>query len=340
MCQYSGQDGRANDWHFVHLGSRAVGGAALIIVEANAVEQRGQISYHDLGLWEDEQIDPLTRITRFMKTQGAVPGIQLGHAGRKASAEVPWRGGQPLTAGHGAWQPIAPSALPFSPSHQTPYELTKDEIRKVTAAFASATRRAVVAGFEVLEIHAAHGYLIHEFLSPLSNRRSDEYGGAFANRTRFALEVIQAVRSEWPDHLPLFLRISATDWMDGGWTIDDSTELARLAQALGVDLIDCSSAGILPGAQIPVGPGYQVRFAEHIRRETAITTGAVGLITDPKQANEIVRSGQADIVLLAREFLRDPYWPIRAAIALGVQLPGVPLQYERAYIDAAGRGSR
>ncbi len=330
MCEYSCEDGFANDWHFVHLGSRAVGGAALVIAEATAVEPRGRISPADLGLWKDEQTPPLRRIAAFIKSQGAVPGIQIAHAGRKASTHVPWQGGKPLTEAEGAWEAVAPSALALIPGYPAPHALVKDEIRSIVDSFAATTSRAVAAGFEVLEIHAAHGYLINEFMSPLANVRTDEYGGSFDNRTRFAREVIQAVRREWPDHLPLFVRISSTDWVDGGWTADDSVRFAQAAKSWGVDLIDCSSGGISPAQQIPLVPGYQVQFAERLRREAGIPTGAVGLIIHPKQADDIIRNDQADLVLLAREFLRDPYWPIHAAQTLGVDI-AIPRQYTRAY---------
>jgi 2,4-dienoyl-CoA reductase-like NADH-dependent reductase (Old Yellow Enzyme family) len=330
MCEYSCVDGMANDWHFVHLGSRAVGGAGAVIAEATAVEQRGQISPADLGLWKDTQIEPLKRIATFIADHGAVPGIQLAHAGRKASTDKPWLGGKPLTAANGAWQPVAPSAVAFSPQHATPHELSLAEIDQVVGAFAAASQRALTAGFELLEIHSAHGYLLHEFLSPLSNMRTDGYGGSLQNRMRFPQRVIAAVRAVWPERLPLFLRISATDWVDGGWSPEDSVELARLAKSEGVDLIDCSSGGNIAGAAIPLAPGYQAPFAEKIRHEANIASGAVGLITDPRQADTIVRTGQADVVLLARELLRDPYWPIRAALTLGVTAP-IPPQYSRAF---------
>jgi 2,4-dienoyl-CoA reductase-like NADH-dependent reductase (Old Yellow Enzyme family) len=338
MCEYSCVDGMANDWHFVHLGCRAVGGAAIVMTEATAVEERGRISHADLGLWKDAQIEPLERTARFIKARGAVPGIQIAHAGRKASTDIPWLGGKPL-AGANAWQPIAPSPIPFTTDHPVPAELSTADIQAIASAFAAAAERAVRAGFEVLEIHAAHGYLIHEFFSPLSNTRTDGYGGSFENRTRFARDVIRAVRFVWPETFPLFLRISASDWMDGGWTVDDSVRLAQMAKGLGVDLIDCSSGGISLAARIPLGPGYQVPFAERIRKEAGVATGAVGLITEPQQADDIIRNGQADIVLLARELLRDPYWPIHAAIALGADAP-IPLQYTRAYINPSGHGSR
>jgi 2,4-dienoyl-CoA reductase-like NADH-dependent reductase (Old Yellow Enzyme family) len=330
MCQYSCENGFANDWHLVHLGSRAVGGAGLVMAEASAVEARGRISPWDLGIWTDEHIEPLARIARFLKERGSVPGIQLAHAGRKASTDVPWRGTRPLSSAEGGWQPVAPSPIPFNVGHPVPVELTVPEIRVIVEAFGAAAQRAFNAGFEVIELHAAHGYLIHQFLSPLSNQRTDKYGGPFENRIRFALEVIQAVRSAWPERLPLFLRISATDWAEGGWTLDDSVELARAVRKQGVDLIDCSSGGTVPNAAIPVAPGYQVPFSDRIRRETGILTGAVGLITEPFQANAIIRGGAADLVLLAREFLREPYWPIKAAQVLGAQIR-VPAQYSRAF---------
>jgi 2,4-dienoyl-CoA reductase-like NADH-dependent reductase (Old Yellow Enzyme family) len=330
MCEYSCEDGFANDWHLVHLGSRAVGGAAMVITEAAAVEPRGRISPADLGLWKDAHIENLARIASFIRRQGAAPGIQLAHAGRKASTRVPWEGGAVIPESEGGWQPVAPSSLPFRPDDPVPAELSPTGIRSVVDAFAAATHRAAAAGFQIVEIHGAHGYLINEFLSPLSNRRTDQYGGSFANRVRFAREVAEAVRAAWPDSLPLFMRISSTDWMEHGWQIEDSVELARLLEPLGVDLIDCSSGGLHPQAKIQVAPGYQVPFAARIRREAGVLTGAVGLITEPRQADGIVRDGLADIVLLAREFLRDPYWPLHAAKALGAQ-PEVPKQYRRAF---------
>ena len=331
MCQYSSEDGFANDWHFVHLGSRAVGGAALVIAEASAVEARGRISPADLGIWKDEHIPPLARIAAFLRSQGAVSGIQLAHAGRKASTHVPWeKGGSFLPESEGGWRTVAPSPIPFRETDSPPIELSKAEIRTIVEAFAAAARRALAAGFEVIEIHAAHGYLINEFLSPLSNHRRDEYGGSFENRIRFVLEVTQAIRREWPDSLPLFIRISATDWADGGWTIDDSVKLASTIKSLGVDLVDCSSGGLVPYAKIELGPGYQVPFAERIRRQAGILTGAVGLITDPEQANRIIREGRADLTVLARQFLRDPYFPLHAAKALGIEA-APPVQYKRAF---------
>jgi 2,4-dienoyl-CoA reductase-like NADH-dependent reductase (Old Yellow Enzyme family) len=330
MCQYSSVDGLASDWHLVHLGSRAAGGAGLVIMEATAVEARGRISPGDAGIWKDEQIEPLARITRFLREQGAVAGIQLAHAGRKASTRPPWEGGGAIPEQAGGWRTVAPSAVPFQPEDSTPVELSKPEIHSIVDAFRVAARRALRAGFQVVEIHGAHGYLTHQFLSPLSNRRTDEYGGAFENRIRFALEVAGAVRGAWPESLPLFLRISATDWVEGGWTPEESVELARRVRTLGVDLIDCSSGGSAPHAKVPLAPGYQVPFAERIRREAGILTGAVGLITTPQQADEIIRSEKADLVLLAREFLRDPYFPLHAAKALGAEV-NPPVQYLGAF---------
>ena len=330
MCQYSSEDGFANDWHLVHLGSRAVGGAALVIMEASAVEARGRISPQDHGIWKDEHIPFLSRITTFIRQQGAAPGIQLAHAGRKASTLRPWDGSGAVAPEKGGWQPIAPSAEAFQPDYPMPAAMTHEDIAAVGAAFVAATRRALAAGFQLIELHYAHGYLMHEFLSPLSNHRTDEYGGSFENRTRFALETARAVRAVWPAGLPLFVRISATDWVPGGWDIDEAVELSRRLAALGVDLIDCSSGGLAPQQKIPVGPGYQVPFAERIRREAEVKTGAVGLITTAQQAEEIVGSGKADVVLLAREFLRDPYFALHAARLLGEKVPG-PVQYGRAF---------
>ena len=330
MCEYSSVDGFATDWHLVHLGSRAVGGAGLVLTEATAVTADGRISPADLGIYRDEHVEMLARITRFISEQGAVPGIQLAHAGRKASTDVPWRGGAPLTPAQQGWSPIvAPSAVPFTERSLVPQALDVAGLASVVAAFRTAATRALDAGFRVIELHAAHGYLIHEFLSPLSNQRTDAYGGSFDNRVRLMLEVTAAVRSVWPDPLPLFVRVSGTDWVPGGWDVEQSVALARLLVPLGVDLIDCSSGGIVPGAKIPVAPGYQVGIAERIRREGGIATAAVGLITDAQQADAIVRSAQADIVLLAREMLRDPYWPLHAAKALGVNVTW-PVQYQRA----------
>ena len=330
MCQYSCVDGFATDWHLVHLGSRAVGGAGLVMVEASAVEARGRISPSDSGIWKDDHIPPLARIAAFLREQGAAAGVQLAHAGRKASVKRPWEGGAAIPESMGGWKTIAPSAIPFRPEDPAPEELSEAGMETVVSAFAAAAGRALEAGFQVLEIHAAHGYLIHQFLSPLSNQRIDQYGGNLYHRMGFALDVIRAVRRVWPPNLPLFLRISATDWVEGGWTIDESVSLSKCARDLGVDLIDCSSGGLSPLQKIPLGPGYQVPFAERIRHEAGIATGAVGLITTPAQANEIVRSGKADLVLLAREFLRDPYFPLHAAKALGVET-APPVQYARAW---------
>jgi 2,4-dienoyl-CoA reductase-like NADH-dependent reductase (Old Yellow Enzyme family) len=335
MCEYSCIDGLANDWHLVHLGSRAVGGAGLVLTEAAAVSPEGRISPDDLGIWSDAHIEPLARIARFVRSQGSYAGIQLAHAGRKASTPAPWKGGGRIEIADGGWQPVAPSAIAFSPDHHTPRAMTSDDIHSAIADFVAAAYRALHAGFEVIELHAAHGYLAHEFLSPLSNQRTDEYGGSFARRLRFVREMVTAVRNVWPERLPLLVRISATDWVDGGWTLDDSLDLAKLLKRHGVDLIDCSSGGLVPGATIPVGPGYQVPFADRIRRDVGIATGTVGMIAAPEQADQILRNGQADLVLLARELLRDPYWPLHAAQALGHAAEWPPQ-----YLRAAPRGSR
>lgn len=330
MCQYSSEDGFASDWHLVHLGSRAVGGAALVITEAAAVSPEGRITPSDLGIWKDEHITNLARIAGFIKEQGAVPGIQLAHAGRKASCESPWKGGKALSTSEDGWQTLAPSAVPFNEQDPVPAELSQPEIKALTQQFVEATQRALKAGFEVIEIHSAHGYLLHEFLSPLSNHRTDEYGGSFENRIRFLVEVTDAVRQALQENLPLLVRISATDWANGGWTAEESVKLSGILREHGVDLIDCSSGGLVPHAKIPVGPNYQVPFAEQIRQEANIATGAVGMITEARQAEDIIRTGQADIVLLAREFLRDPYWPIHAALELDAAIE-LPVQYERAF---------
>ena len=329
MCQYSSEDGFAGDWHMVHLGARAQGGAGLVILEASAVAPEGRISPADLGIWKDAHIAGLERIVRFLHEQGARAGIQLAHAGRKASTLPPARGTGIVLPSQGGWEPVAPSAVAFASNYATPRALDQSGIDAVIAAFAQSARRAYKAGFDFVEIHAAHGYLIHEFLSPLSNQRSDAYGGSFQNRVRFMLQVAEAVRAAWPDHLPLFVRISATDWAEGGWTADESVELARALKKRGVDLIDASSGGLVPSAQIPLGPGYQVQFAARIRREAQIATAAVGLITDPAQANSIIDNGEADLALLARELLRDPYWAVHAAAALG-NSASWPVQYLRA----------
>jgi 2,4-dienoyl-CoA reductase-like NADH-dependent reductase (Old Yellow Enzyme family) len=331
MCQYSGTDGRADDWHLVHLGSRAVGGAGLVMTEATAVEARGRISPQDLGLWDDGQIEPLARITRFLRARGAVAGIQLAHAGRKASTARPWEGGKPLAPPVG-WSPIvAPSALAFDEGYQVPAALATWEIAPLIDAFAAATSRAAAAGFEMIEIHAAHGYLIHEFLSPISNRRDDQWGGSFDNRIRFLVEIVRAVRRVWPDGSPLLVRLSTTDWLGAdGWTVEDSIALARRLRAEGVDLVDCSSGGIAPRVAIDAGPGYQTANAARIRAEASIATAAIGFITSAAQAEHLLRTGQADMVFLARELLRDPYWPLRAARELGASIPS-PAQYDRAW---------
>ena len=328
MCQYSSRDGLPNDWHMVHLGSRAVGGAGLVCVEATAVSPEGRISPGDTGLWSEEHARAFEPIASFIKSQGARAAIQLAHAGRKASTDVPWRGGKPLSEEQGGWQTLAPSAVPFGDG-PAPKEMTREEIETLVLQFADAARHALAAGFEVVELHMAHGYLLHEFLSPLSNRRGDEFGGSLENRARLPLQVAEAVRAVWPDGLPLFARISATDWAEGGWDVEQSVQLSRWLQRRGVDLIDCSSGGLVPGARIPVAPGYQVEFAERIRREAGVATGAVGLITEPEQAEEIVASGRADAVFLARAVLRDPYWPLHAAKRLGAAAPW-PVQYGRA----------
>ena len=331
MCQYSSTDGFATDWHLVHLGSRAVGGAALVFTEAAAVLVEGRISPDDLGIWKDAHSEMLARIFRFVEAQGAVPGMQLAHAGRKASTSAPWKGGKPLDTDKGGWSPIhGPSPLPFAEDYQTPQELDRSGITRVCEAFGQAARRALQAGAKVVEVHAAHGYLLHSFLSPLSNQRTDDYGGSFANRIRFLCETVAAVRQVWPEKYPLFVRISSTDWTDGGWTGDDAVALAKELKSLGVDLIDCSSGGNVPSAKIPIGPGYQVPFASRIRREAEIATGAVGMITAPEQADQIVRLGQADLVLMAREFLRHPYWPLNAAPPLHQKISPPP-QYGRAF---------
>jgi 2,4-dienoyl-CoA reductase-like NADH-dependent reductase (Old Yellow Enzyme family) len=331
MCEYSSEDGFANDWHLVHLGSRAVGGAGTVLTEANAVLPEGRISPADLGIWSDAHIENLARIVGFLRQHGAIAGTQLAHAGFKASTPAPWlRDGQSVPIAEGGWRPVYSStSKPFTPESIQPEALTPEGIAGVVRAFAEAARRALEAGFELVEIHAAHGYLVHQFLSPLVNTRADHYGGSFENRTRLLREIVEAVRRVWPERLPLWLRISASDWTEGGWTIEDSIALARRVKPLGVDLIDASSGGIVPAARIPLGPGYQTPFAERIRREAGILTGAVGMITSPEQAQHIVATGQADLVLLARELLRDPYWPLRAAHVLKQQAAW-PKQYERA----------
>jgi 2,4-dienoyl-CoA reductase-like NADH-dependent reductase (Old Yellow Enzyme family) len=331
MCQYSSEDGFANDWHFVHLGSRAVGGAGVVFTEAAAVEARGRISPEDLGIWKDEHISELARAVAFIREQGAAAGIQLAHAGRKASTYRPWspkRGVVPPE--DGGWMVVAPSAIPFSDTYPMPVELSVGEIRAIVEAFALAAERSLRAGFQIIEIHAAHGYLLHEFLSPLSNARTDQYGGSLENRARLLVEVVRAIRGVWPESLPLFVRVSSTDWWPGGWDIEDCVALCRMIKGLGVDLIDSSSGGTVPTPKIEMGPGYQTAYAQRIRNEAGVATGAVGLITSPEQAEHILRTGQADLVVLARELLRDPYWPRRAAKALGDEI-AAPAQYQRAW---------
>jgi 2,4-dienoyl-CoA reductase-like NADH-dependent reductase (Old Yellow Enzyme family) len=329
MCEYSSTDGFASNWHLVHLGSRAVGGAALIITEATAVSPEARISFGDLGIYKDEHIEKLKEITDFIHEHGSVAGVQLAHAGRKGSHDKPWTGGKQIPSNQpNGWETVAPSAVPFTESEEAPVALDKAGIEKVKADFKAAATRSLRAGFKVIEIHAAHGYLVHQFLSPLSNKRTDEYGGPFENRIRLLLEIIASVKEAWPNDLPLFVRISATDWTEGGWNAAESVELSKILKAKGVDLMDCSSGGNVPAAKIPVGPGYQVQFADAVRK-AGILTGAVGMITEAKQADEIIQKGEADMVLLARELLRDPYFPMHAAKELGYDLPW-PVQYERA----------
>jgi 2,4-dienoyl-CoA reductase-like NADH-dependent reductase (Old Yellow Enzyme family) len=323
MCQYSSFEGLANDWHMVHLGSRAVGGASLVFAEATAVAREGRITPGDLGLWDDAHMDPLRRIVRFVERHGAVPGIQLAHAGRKAAKHAPWRGSVPLTAGEGAWPVVGASPLPFDDKAQTPVEISLAAIDAVIAAFEAAARRAVAVGFKVIEVHAAHGYLLHQFLSPISNHRRDAYGGSLDNRVRLLLRVAERVRAAIPDAMPLFVRISATDWVDSepAWDVDQSIVLAGKLRALGVDLIDCSSSGSSPRQKVVLGPGYQVPFARRIRAEAKIMTGAVGLITEASQANDIITKGDADVVLIGRAFLRNPYWGLTAQEELAADAP-------------------
>lgn len=328
MCQYSSDDGLPTDWHMVHLGSRAVGGAGLVMVEATSVSAVGRISPWDSGMWSADHSRAFSRITRFIREHGAAPAVQLAHAGRKASTDRPWTGGKPLDLSHGGWQPLAPSAIPFDVGHPMPREMTLADIRAVVEQFSASAKWSLDAGFEVVELHAAHGYLLHEFLSPLSNRRTDIYGGSLSNRMRLPLEVAGRVREIWPAKWPVFVRISATDWAEGGWDLPQSIEFSRELKKLGIDLIDCSSGALVPYAKIPAGPGFQVPFAESIRREVGIATGAVGLITEARQAEEIIASGKADVVLLARQMLRDPYWPLHAADELGVEVAW-PVQYGR-----------
>ena len=329
MCQYSSVDGFANDWHFVHLGGRAVGGAALVFTEATAVTADGRISPDDLGIWKDDHVESLRRIVGFVRAAGAAAGMQLAHSGRKGSTKRPWFGQGRIDPAEGGWQPVGPTEEPFADTYPVPHALTLAEVADIVTAYKQAARRALDAGFDVVEVHAAHGYLIHEFLSPLSNHRTDAYGGSLDNRLRLCLNIVDAVRSVWPDDQPVFVRISSTDWTTGGWDIDEAVELCRRLKDRGVDLVDCSSGGNVATATVPIGPGYQVPFAERIRREAGVATGAVGLITTPAQADDIVRGGRADCVFLARELLRDPYWPLRAARELGHLAPW-PAQYLRA----------
>ena len=330
MCQYSASDGHPLIWHLVHLGSRAVGGAALVMAEATAVQRIGRISPADTGMYLDFHVEAWRPIATFIREQGALAGIQLAHAGRKASTAAPWLGGKPIAVEDGGWTPVAPSPVPFDAGYAVPTELSVEELNQIVVDFETAARRALRAGFEIVEIHAAHGYLLNEFYSPLSNHRHDEYGGSFENRIRLLLRVAKAVRAAWPESQPVFVRISATDWKEGGWDLEQSVKLCGELKNLGIDLIDTSSGGTVPGVRIPVAPGYQVEFAATIRRETGIATGAVGMITEAEQAQAIVTSGQADIVLLAREMLRDPYWPRRAAQVLSAKIKP-PVQYERAW---------
>lgn len=329
MCMYSSSDGFANDWHLVHLGSRAVGGAGLIIQEATAVSPEGRITPGDMGIYYEDHVEMQQRITSFIHSQGSVAGIQLAHAGRKASCARPWEGGKQLKKSDGGWETVAPSAIPFLSEEDAPKELDDSGINRIISAFKTAAERALKAGYKLIEIHAAHGYLIHEFLSPLSNQRTDNYGGSFENRIRLLLEIVDAIREVWPDHLPLFVRISSTDWVEGGWNIDESVQLAARLKQKGVDLIDCSSGAIVPNVKIPVGPGFQVPLAEQIRKETGILTGAVGLITSVQQAEEILKDEQADLVLFARESLRNPYFAFNAAKIMGEGIDW-PVQYLRA----------
>jgi 2,4-dienoyl-CoA reductase-like NADH-dependent reductase (Old Yellow Enzyme family) len=328
MCQYSATDGVPNDWHFVHLGSRAVGGAGLVIVEATGVTAQARISPGDLGIWNDMQVEAFKKITSFIAAQGAVPGIQLAHGGRKASTVIQWLGSRSLKPDEGAWDIVAPSPIPFGDAYDIPHELTKQGIAGLVKAFADAARRAYAAGFKVIEIHMAHGYLLHEFLSPLTNRREDEFGGELEGRMKFPLQVAKAVRDAWSSDLPLFVRISATDYVDKGWDLEQSIELSKRLKEIGVDLIDCSSGGNVSAVRIPIGPGYQVPFALGIRKKAGIATAAVGMITEPQQAEDILQKGESDAIVMARAFLRDPYWPLHAAHALGVDVPW-PVQYIR-----------
>lgn len=329
MCQYSAVDGMPNNWHMVHLGSRAVGGAGLVMVEATAVNPEGRITPFDLGIWTDAHTEAFKPIVEFIKQHGAVPAIQIAHAGRKASCDVPWKGGKYLPASDGGWQTVAPSAIALTPNHAAPEALTVEDIEHIVADYEAATRRALAAGFEVLEFHCAHGYLMNEFLSPLTNKRTDEYGGSMENRCRLTLRIARLLRGLWPQDKPVFVRISAVDWVEGGWTIEDSIQLSKWLKETGIDLIDCSSGGLMLDAKIPAGPGYQTAFAAAIRAQAGIATGAVGMITDAAQAEHILVTGQADAIFLARELLRDPYWPLHAAHQLRADIDW-PAQYARA----------
>jgi 2,4-dienoyl-CoA reductase-like NADH-dependent reductase (Old Yellow Enzyme family) len=331
MCQYSSQDGFATNWHLVHLGSRAVGGAAQVTVEMTAVSPEGRITPHCLGIWKDEHVSKLSEIAAFIESQGAVPAIQIAHAGRKASCRPPGQGGAFLLESEGGWRPVAPSPIPFRPTDGVPRELTSTEIAATIEAFAAAAKRAVTAGFKLIEIHGAHGYLLNEFITPLANQRSDRYGGSFENRIRLTLETVRAVRSVIPAEMPLSMKISAVDWADGGWAIEDSVRLAIEAKKAGVDLIVCSSGNVVADQKVEFKPGFQVPFAERIKSEAGIPTGAVGLITQPSQANDIIQTDKADLIVIAREFLRNPYFPLNAAKALGVTVP-FPRQYTAAYV--------
>jgi 2,4-dienoyl-CoA reductase-like NADH-dependent reductase (Old Yellow Enzyme family) len=328
MCQYSSEGGLPNDWHMIHLGSRAAGGAGLVIVEATSVSPEGRISPADSGMWEDKQAQAYRRITDFIKSQGSVPGIQLAHAGRKASTKVPWTGNGPLGAHEGAWETMAPSGIPFAANYPVPKEMSEKDITDVIDQFRAAARRSLAAGFEVVEVHMAHGYLLHQFLSPLTNKRKDAYGGGLRDRAKLPLEAAKAVREAWPKGLPVFVRISATDWVEGGWDIGQSVQLAKWLKEIGIDLIDCSSGGLLPDVKIPAGPGFQLRFSEAVRREAKVLTGGVGMIIEPLQAEQIIVSGLADAVIIGREFLRDAYWPLHAAQKLGFDVKW-PNQYLR-----------
>ena len=331
MCQYSAEEGLVNDWHLIHFGSRAIGGVGLVIVEATAIEAQGRITLADLGIWDDRHVEGLNRLVNTVHAAGAVVALQIAHAGRKASTEIPSRGGVPLSMDHGGWQVVGPSEIPFTPDHPIPHILSTSEIKSIENAFAKAAIRAVEAEFDIVEIHAAHGYLISSFLSPLANRRTDEYGGSFHNRCRFLLETVQSVRAEWPEEKPLLVRLSCTDWIEGGWTIEETVELVGLLKNQGVDIIDCSSGGNDPSTSpIRIEPGYQVPFSKRVRSEAGVSTAAVGMITNPYQAEAVIANGQADLVLLGRELLRNPYWSHHAALALQADA-NIPVQYARAF---------